>query len=195
MKIRLLILFFFLLSGCGGPKTVMICGDHVCINKAEAKQFFEENLTIEVRIIDNKIEKQIDLVELNLKNDNEGKREISVASKEVTDKKLKTLSDEEISSIKKDIKTKKKNNKIVKKIINKKDNSDKRKKINTASNLSKIETNNTNNKSLIMDDAARKGIDVVDVCTLIKKCSIDEISKYLLEEGKKKDFPEISIRQ
>lgn len=192
MKIRLLILLFFLLSSCGGPKTVMICGDHICVNKAEAKQFFEENLTIEVKIIDNKIEKQIDLVELNLKNNKEGKREISVSSKKVTDKNLKVLSDEEISTIKKSIKTKKKNNKIVKKIIKKKNITDKQKKINTVSNVNKIESNN---KNTILNDTVRKSIDVVDVCTLIKKCSIDEISNYLLEEGKKKDFPKMSIRQ
>ena len=29
---------------------------------------------------------------------------------------------------------------------------------------------------------------VVDVCTIIEKCSIDEISKYLLKQGKKKIF-------
>ena len=40
------------------PKSVLICGDHKCINKAEAKQYFEENLTIEVQIVSkNKKEK------------------------------------------------------------------------------------------------------------------------------------------
>ena len=37
--------------------------------------------------------------------------------------------------------------------------------------------------------------DVVDVCTIIKKCSIDEISKYLLDDGRNKKFPDITIRQ
>ncbi len=36
---------------------------------------------------------------------------------------------------------------------------------------------------------------VEDVCTIIEKCSIDEISKYLIKEGKKKKFPDITIRQ
>ena len=51
------IIFFFLiiiLQNCSKPKTVMICGDHKCINKDEAQQYFEENLSIEVKIIDNK---------------------------------------------------------------------------------------------------------------------------------------------
>ena len=38
-------------------------------------------------------------------------------------------------------------------------------------------------------------IEVVDVCTIIEKCSIEEISKYLLEQGKKKEFPDITKRQ
>ena len=34
-----------LLIGCSlKPKTVLICGDHVCVNKKEAKMYFEENL-------------------------------------------------------------------------------------------------------------------------------------------------------
>ena len=36
---------------------------------------------------------------------------------------------------------------------------------------------------------------IVDVCTILEKCSIDEISKYLLKEGKKKKFPDITSRQ
>ena len=43
-----------LLFGCNKPKTVLICGDHICVNKDEAKQYFEENLSIEVKIIDYK---------------------------------------------------------------------------------------------------------------------------------------------
>ena len=35
----------------------------------------------------------------------------------------------------------------------------------------------------------------VDICTIIEKCSIDEISKYLLDEGKNKKFPDITTRQ
>ena len=37
--------------------------------------------------------------------------------------------------------------------------------------------------------------EVFDVCTILKKCSIDEISKYLLNEGKNKDFPDITMRE
>ena len=68
------LLFFFLvlsMYGCNKPKTVLICGDHVCVNKAEAEQYFEENLTLEVKIIDKKRSKEDNLVELNLNSNSE----------------------------------------------------------------------------------------------------------------------------
>ena len=55
----------------------MICGDHVCVNKTEAKQYFEENLSLEVKIIDTQNKNEIDLVQLNLVN-NANKREITI---------------------------------------------------------------------------------------------------------------------
>ena len=36
---------------------------------------------------------------------------------------------------------------------------------------------------------------IVDVCSIIDKCSIDEISKFLLKKGKNKKFPDITIRE
>jgi len=36
---------------------------------------------------------------------------------------------------------------------------------------------------------------VVDVCTILEKCSIDEISKYLLKQGEKEGFPDITSSQ
>ena len=75
-----LFLFFLILSlfGCSKPKTVLICGDHVCINKSEAKQYFEENLSIEVKIIDKKRKKEENLVEVNLLNRPNGKKEVFI---------------------------------------------------------------------------------------------------------------------
>ena len=36
---------------------------------------------------------------------------------------------------------------------------------------------------------------VIDVCTILDKCSIDEISRYLIKIGKKKNFPDITVRE
>ena len=192
MKLITIGLLIFLLANCSKPKTVLICGDHVCINKNEAKQYFEENLSIEIKVIDNKVKEEIDLVELNLRENIQGKNQISISSKSNTNETLKTLSSNEISKIKENIKIKEKEKKIAKKIFKKDsrlENQIKKEKNinkdNRKSKINKILTNKVNKK--------RKY--VVDVCTILEKCSIDEISKYLLEQGKKKNFPNITQRQ
>ena len=187
MRLLVVILIFFFFSNCSKPKTVLICGDHVCVNKDEAKQFFEENLSIEVKIMNQKADKEIDLIELNLSNKTSEKREVKVFKKKETNKKIKRLSKEEIENIKKNIKKQNEKKKIVKKIIKKNDdiNENKIKKIQKKENIkSYVLKNNVDNR--------RK--EVVDVCTIIKKCNIDEITKYLLNEGKNKKFPDISKR-
>tara|TARA_B100001063_G_scaffold231893_1_gene246434 strand:+ start:2914 stop:3432 length:519 start_codon:yes stop_codon:yes gene_type:complete len=171
MKNFLFIFCCVLFISCSKPKTVLICGDHVCINKAEANQYFEENLSIEVKIVDKKVKKKANLVELNLKENLEGNREILISSKDNLNENIKILSKKEISTIKKNIK----NKQIKKKIVRKKSKPEK--------------------KRTILKDVNKNRKEVVDVCTILKKCSIDEISKYLLKEGKKRDFPDITERQ
>ena len=80
MKKVILLFLIIILQNCSKPKTVMICGDHKCVNKDEARQYFEENLSIEVKIIDSKNKINSDLVELNL-NTNSKKKEINIFSK------------------------------------------------------------------------------------------------------------------
>ena len=166
----------FFLSSCGKPKTVLICGDHVCINKKEAEQYFQENLSLEVKIVDKKDKKEIDLVEINLNKDADGKRVVNITSKIDEEKELKVLSNKEIVKIKKDIKEKEKVKKVVKKKFQKEDSLSKR-------NIKKPKKSRKKQKEL------------VDICTILKKCSIDEISKYLIKQGKKKNFPDITLRQ
>ena len=175
---RLLIIFFVVsfFSSCSKPKTVLICGDHICVNKTEAEQFFEENLSIEVKIIDKRVKNEINLVQLNLKENIEGNKSISITPKNQIDEKLKTLTNDEVLEIKKNIKDKKKEKKVVKK-----PSTSKKKLFNQNKKISN--KSNTNQKVL------------VDICTILEKCSIDEISKYLLKEGKSKKFPDITIRQ
>ena len=155
----------------------MICGDHVCINKLEAKQFFEENLSIEVKILNQDKNKEEDLVQLNLNSSFENKRKISIKKKENTEKSIKTLSKNEIKDIK---------NKIAKK------NKISRTKKNKLSIKSEIKIDNTNKKSFKVN---KNIYEVVDVCTIIEKCSIEEISKYLINQGKKRDYPDITLKE
>ena len=186
MKKIFFLFIIVILSSCSKPKTVLICGDHICINNTEAKRYFEENLSLEVKIINNKEKENIDLVELNLNTNNENlEKKISIEKKNKLDNNLKTLSNKEIQEIKQNLKEKKK--KIAKLSKTDLDKKQKKKKVP----LSKIESTSSNKT---LSKTRKKNIEVVDVCTLIKKCSIDEISKYLLKQSKKKGFPDISKR-
>lgn len=62
MKKILLFVIMLVIFGCNKPKTVLICGDHVCINKAEAEQYFEDNLSLEVKIVNKKKRKKLILL-------------------------------------------------------------------------------------------------------------------------------------
>ena len=186
MRIIVLILIFFSFSNCSKPKTVLICGDHICVNKAEAEQFFEENLSIEVKIMNQNADKKIDLVELNLSN-NTPEREIKIFKKNETNKKLKKLSREEKDNIKKNIKKQNEKKKIAKKIIKKNDDVNEKK-------VKKIQKKENTNTYIFKNYVDKRQKEVVDVCTIIKRCNIEEITKYLLNEGKNKEFPDITKR-
>ena len=179
------LLFFFLvlsMYGCNKPKTVLICGDHVCVNKAEAEQYFEENLTLEVKIIDKKRSKEDNLVEINLNSNSSGKKEVSILNKKQTSKKLKELSNLEIKRKKAEIRKKKKlkDTKITKQ-AKLKEVKKKKKPQDSVIKTNKV-VNNTSKK-------------ITDICTILEKCSIDEISKYLVKQGKKRKFPDITTRE
>ena len=86
----LIVLIFFLLTNCSKPKTVLICGNHICLNKTEAKQYFEENLSIEVKIIDKKDKKEFDLIEINLNDTESEKRNVTIVEKKKYQRKYKS---------------------------------------------------------------------------------------------------------
>ena len=88
MKKFIFLIIFLLISNCNKQKVVLICGDHICINKKEANQFFEENLTIEVKIIDKNKKDKLNLIELNL-NDSKEKKQVSLLKKNNINKELK----------------------------------------------------------------------------------------------------------
>ena len=176
---KIFLIVFLIVIGCSKPKTVFICGDHVCVNNAEAEQFFEENLSIEVKIIDKKKKKETDLVQLNLRDTN-NQRSVSVEKKDFSKKKIKTLSNDEIKKIKKGLKEKK--NKIIsKKVIN-----------NEKKTNNKILNDSNNQKNKIKSIKRQEA--KLDICKKIKNCNIKEISEYLIKEGKNKKFPDINYK-
>ena len=174
---RVLLIFFIILfiNSCSKPKVVLICGDHVCINKDEAQQFFEENMSIEVKIVDSKEKKEINLVELNLMNNTE-KKNIIVSKKGKIERDIKILTNDEIEKKKLEINQKK----IAKKVS---------RKVNTKKTFNK----NIKKKETIINN--EKSQEIFNICLYIENdCNIEEISKYLLKKGGDKDFPDITLR-
>ena len=204
MKKLLFLIILITIYGCSKPKTVLICGDHICVNKVEAEEYFKENLTLEVRIIDKKNSSDIDLVEINLKSKSNERKQISIANKRKTNKKLKILSNDEIEKTKAQLKEKRKQNKKKAQIVNKKEKKkfrlfkdvkkekiekkqvSKTVKLNEASNINKKIVNKNNKKAISKS---------VDICEFLKECTIDEISKYLIKKGNKNNFPDITTRE
>ena len=184
MKNLLFITLFFFIISCSNTKTVLICGDHVCINKNEAEQYFEENLSIEVKILDKDEKNKIDLVELNLKLDEKEKRSVSIAEKKDTNKTIKILSNDEIKRKKTELKEKVRINKL----------KDKKKKKDKFQ-VSKIKKKKIDNSTGAQKTKSKSQIQIIDVCLILEKCNIDEISKFLIEQGKKKKFPDITLRE
>ena len=175
------IIFFFLLfiTSCANQKTVLICGDHRCINKAEANQYFEENLSIEVQIFSEDKKTSFNLVEINTKD---GSSNIKVF-KNNNNKIVKKLSKEEIKEKKAEIakKTQSKSKKIAKK----------RKK------KSQLATKDIEKKQLKLKKTTNQIIsnNSIDICLKVKKCDIDSIANYLIKLSNEKDFPNISLRE
>ena len=180
MKNIFIIIIFLIAVSCSKPKTVFICGDHICVNKTEAQQYFEENLTLEVKVLKNKGPREPSLIELNLNEKNLENKQVFVKKKLDTKKDIKELSTNEKKKIISIIKEKK----IKKKIASKK----------TLKENKKIYVNK-NKKDMIDKRVINKEKNAFDICQIIKECTIDEISKYLIKEGNNKSFPDITTRQ
>ena len=157
---------------CSKQQSALICGDHRCVNKAEAKKFFEDNLTIEVEIVSDNKQTIFDLVDLNISGD---EQDIKVF-KSKKNKVVKKLSKDEIKAVKKQLKESKKKSEKKNKTNNNKNNLKTKKKREISSSY------NLNNNS-------------IDICLKLKKCDIDSIANYLIKISNEKDFPNISLRE
>ena len=180
MKYTFIIIILFLTVSCSKPKTVFICGDHICVNKAEARQYFEENLTLEVKVLKEKDSKEPSLIELNLNQTDLDNKQVFVKKKIDKKKDIKELTKKEKKKIISDVKRKKINNKIALKKTLKEG-----KKISITENKIKI-----TEKKIISEQQ-----EALDVCQIIKECTIEGISKYLIKERNKRNFPDITTRQ
>ena len=91
---KILFIFFFILVSCSTindskVKKVYICGDHECANKKEINDYFKNNISIEIYTLSksSKKDKDFDLVELNMSNeDKKNLVSVDVQKKQIKDK-------------------------------------------------------------------------------------------------------------
>ena len=115
-------------------------------------------------------------------SENSNSRKISLTKKNNTKKEVKLLTKKEIKEIKKNVKTKSK-------IKNKKSKQEITKKINVKDKKTKKIKKDLSTRKLKQKDK------IIDICTILEKCNIDEISKFLINEGKKRKFPDLTLRE
>jgi hypothetical protein len=172
MRFFLFIIFLFLFSCSNKVTQVYICGDHPCVNKKERKEYFDNNISIEVFTIISDKEKKITLVDLNLVKDGDKKDR----------KKSKNL-----SSVK--------SKEDVKKIIKKRRKLTKLKlKENKAKGQKKVDKISKIKSKNIFKDKKREPITFVRICKNLEECDIDKISKIIMDMGKNKPFPDITVQ-
>ena len=172
MRFFLFIIFLFLFSCSNKVTQVYICGDHPCVNKKERKEYFDNNISIEVFTIISDKEKKITLVDLNLVKDGDKKDR----------KKSKNL-----SSVK--------SKEDVKKIIKKRRKLTKLKlKENKAKGQKKVDKISKIKSKNIFKDKKREPITFVRICKNLEECDIDKISKIIMDMGRKNPFPDITVQ-
>ena len=174
MKFFILIIFLFLIScstPMSGEKRVYICGDHPCVNNKEVKDYFDNNISIEVYTISSskKKDENFSLVDLNLLRDK------LITKNEIIITKKKKKINEQIKQRKKLAKLK------IEKFEKKKD----------VKNDTKIQ-DNTLKKEIIKKNNEPSKFTFVRICKNLEECDIDKISKIIMDIGKEKDFPNIN---
>lgn len=202
------IFLFLLLLSCSAGKKVFICGDRECINKKEAERYFAENLTIEIKIFEDKKFKSYDLVKLNTENTDSNiqmkKKSDENKNKELTDSEKKMIEKKykEEKKIAK-LREKKEKNKIkeMKRIekLKRKEESENIKKIKKEEKkIAKLnKKNNIKDKkteTLREQNTDNQVVRYEEICSILNKCDIDEISEYLMKKGKNKGYPDLSIK-
>ena len=91
---KILFFLFFILVSCSTfsdskVTKVYICGDHECANKKEINDYFKNNISIEIYTLSksSKRDKDFDLVELNMSNeDKKNLVSVDVQKKQIRDK-------------------------------------------------------------------------------------------------------------
>ena len=175
MKKIYLLLLLLLFSCAKYDSKIYICGDHPCKNKKEIEEYFANNISIEVYVVESK-NKQLesrDLTDINLSN----KKNIK---QNVDPNKLSFLKKRNL-----ELKNKSKEKPLKLKLTKDKINDPSIKNIKNENKLDLSKPNFTFKKS--------KTKKIVHLCKNIKECDIDIIAKKINDLGKDKSFPDITF--
>ena len=196
MKFIVILSILFLVS-CSSGKKVFICGDRECINKKEAETYFAKNLSLEIKIYKDKKVKTYDLVKLN--TDDNYKKEnlnngVKMDSRALSKKKRETIK-KKLADEKKLVKLKKKQEKQRLKDLKKIQNQKKIEQKKLAKIKLKKEKKITKEakQDKVNQEINNQIVQYEEICSLLNKCEIDEISDFLMKIGKNKDYPNLSI--
>ena len=190
---------FILITSCSMNKKTFMCGNHVCENKKEFKEFFEKNMSVEVKpkvkFLKKKFnkKKEINLVSINLNKDTNND-ELKIKTKYIKKKnpffKLSKLNKEKTVTD-----TKKKDTffKIPKVNKDKKVNkikSEKKQNPKKDINIIKKVTKIFNPKKSENLSVQQKLID----CSYVTNCDINQIANYIKNKDNKKSYPKINTK-
>ena len=213
----LYLFFFIILISCVAPRNAYICGERVCVDKKEFKEYFAKNLILEIQTKKSKKTK-VDLVMLNTTRSEKNMNKINPlsVSEKITKKEKKTRITNEKKRIKnerrlKQIETKKKikdDKKLAKlaKLKIKKEKKinptiknypfKKKQKSNKAAKEKQVRKNNTKQKKKIKVKFFESVLSEkqISICNGIKDCDIDKIEELLLKRNEDKNFPDIVLR-
>jgi len=208
-------LIFLTLANCASPNKSYVCGDRLCIDKKEFKEYFAENLVYEIKTKKQKKQKSLDLVKLNsIKKDKNIKSDVNTKQNNKLSKKERRA---RIKSEKLRLKKERKNKVIqeklaaiekkklakLKKIKNKKITNSVDKELVKENPILKMSKKNTTpeiaskNTEITFKDETFKSVELKskqNSCSKIIDCDFDKITELLIKKGKEKDFPDINVK-
>ena len=199
-----------ILVSCGTVKKTYMCGDEQCIDRKEFREYFANNLAVEILTKKNRKKSSIDLVKLNTSNSKSNNATI-VSTKEINNlkkkekkdilkankrrlkekRKAKKIEERNLLVKKKKIEKQKKNNEkgiTLNKILTKNEVLDSKKSIKKP-NENQPSTVNAVKEVIVLNNI--KTEKQVNLCAVVNNCDIDKITELLLKKGKEKEFPNI----
>jgi hypothetical protein len=202
-----------ILVSCGTVKKTYMCGDEQCIDRKEFREYFANNLAVEILTKKNKKKSSIDLVKLNTSNSKSNNATI-VSTKEINNLKKKEKKDI-LKANKRRLKEKRKAKKIEERnLLVKKKKIEKQKKnkekgitlnkiltknevLDSKKSIKKPNENQPSTVNAVKEVIVLNNIKTekqVNLCAVVNNCDIDKITELLLKKGKEKEFPNIAVR-